>query len=118
MSETLEKLVKTINGNGGTINIKELDKNHLLNILTKEINRDEVFKRLQESKQEKIKIKEIVLESEIDFTPSVKKLQECYSGEIAETLGHLNDMYNNEVCKIDKIFRSEFIGTYFGFSGL
>ena len=68
MAETqLEKLVKTINGNGGTSNIKELDENHLLNILTKEIKRDEVFKRLQESKQEKIKIKEIVLESEIVY---------------------------------------------------
>ena len=110
MAETLEKLVKRVNGNGGIKNIKELGENHLLNILTKEIKRDEVFKRLQESKQEKIKIKEIVLESEIDFTPSVKKLQECYSGEIAETLGHLNDIYNNEICKIDKIFRSEFIG--------
>ena len=110
MAETLEKLVKTINGNGGISNIKELDENHLLNILTKEIKRDEVFKRLEESKQEKIKIKEIVLESEIDFTPSVKKLQECYSREIADTIGHLNDMYNNEVCKIDKILRGEFIG--------
>ena len=76
MAETLEKLVKRVNGNGGTSNIKELGENHLLNILTKEINRNEVFKRLQESKQEKIKIKEIVLESEIDFTPSLKKFQE------------------------------------------
>jgi hypothetical protein len=69
-----------------------------------------VFKKLEDSKQDKIKIKEIVLESEIDFTPSVKKLQECYIGEITETIGRLSDMYNNEVCKVDKLFRSEFIG--------
>lgn len=112
MAKTLERLVKTINGNGnGQLNnFKELDENHLQNILTKVIDRDEVLKKLADSKQEKIKIKEIVIESEIDFTPSVKKLQECYSGEIAEKISHLNDLYQNEVCKIDKIFRNEFIG--------
>lgn len=110
MAETLEKLVKRINGNGDTSNVKELDKNHLQNVLTKEVKRDEVFKRLEDSKQDKIKIKEILLESEIDFTPSVKKLQDCYSREVADTIGRLSDMYNNEVCKVDKLFRSEFIG--------
>ncbi|MCE1169382.1 MAG: hypothetical protein LWX70_14945 [Sphingobacteriia bacterium] len=80
------------------------------NILQREISSKDLVERLQKTKQDKISVKEIILDSEIDFINSIKQLKSVFEEELSEAIEKVNDLYNNELLKLQQIYRSEVIG--------
>jgi len=106
-----ETFLKRLNGSGEEENPKlEFPEDVMKNILKKEISSIDLVERLQKTKQEKISVREIVLDSEIDFINSIKQLKSVFKEELSEAIGKVNDLYNNELLKLQQIYRSEVIG--------
>jgi hypothetical protein len=59
---------------------------------------------------EKVIVKEITLESEIEFIQSLKKLKSIFRDELKTAIDRVNDLYLSEVLKLQKIYKSEVIG--------
>ncbi len=81
------------------------------NVLSKEIKLKELLERLQNTRQEKVSIKEVILESELDFINSIKQLKSVFRDELKATIEKINDLYNNELIKLQQLYRSEVIGS-------
>ena len=113
MEQTINQdFFKRVNKNKiGDDNLKlSLATDSLKNILTKEIKFKDLNERLMKSRQEKVLVKEIVIESEIEFLNSVKQLKSLFKEELKTTIDRVNDLYLSEVLKLEKIFKSEIIG--------
>lgn len=82
----------------------------LKNILSKEMKFKELNDRLLKSRQEKVLVKEVVLESEIEFVNSLKQLKSIFKEELKTAIDKVNDLYQSEVLKLEKIYKSEVIG--------
>jgi len=105
------RFLKRLKGSKDEENPKlDFPDNVMKNILKKEINYTELVDRLQKTKQEKVSVREIVLESEIDFINSIKQLKTVFKEELSEAIEKVNDLYNNELIKLQQIYRSEVIG--------
>ena len=86
------------------------EKDFMKNMLTKEVKMKEFNERLLKTRQEKVIIKEILLESEIDLINSLKQLKTVFRDELKTAIDKLNDLYNNEILKLQQLYRSEVIG--------
>jgi len=82
----------------------------LKNILAKEMKFKDLNDRLLKSRQEKVLVKEVVLESEIEFVNSLKQLKGIFKQELQTAINKVNDLYQSEVLKLEKIYKSEVIG--------
>jgi len=82
----------------------------LKNILAKEMKFKDLNDRLLKSRQEKVLVKEVVLESEIEFVNSLKQLKGIFKDELKQAIDKVNDLYASEVLKLEKIYKSEVIG--------
>jgi len=82
----------------------------LKNVLTKEIKFKDLNERLLKSRQEKVLVKEVTLESEIEFVSSLKQLKGIFKQELQTAIEKVNDLYQSEVLKLQKIYKSEVIG--------
>lgn len=82
----------------------------LKNVLTKEIKFKDLNDRLLKSRQEKVMVKEVVLESEIEFVNSLKQLKSIFKEELKTAIEKVNDIFQSEVLKLQKIYKSEVIG--------
>ena len=82
----------------------------LKNILAKEMKFKDLNDRLLKSRQEKVLVKEVVLESEIEFVNSLKQLKSIFKEELKTAIDKVNDLYQSEVLKLEKIYKSEVIG--------
>jgi nitrogen regulatory protein PII len=60
--------------------------------ITKELNSQEVYNKLLAAKQEKIKVKEVIMESEIDFITSAKKLKNVFDNQLYEAIEKVTDI--------------------------
>jgi len=99
------------NKNGEDEQLKlSLATDSLKNILTKEMKFKDLNDRLLKSRQEKVLVKEVVLESEIEFVSSLKKLKGIFKQELQTAIDKVNDLYQSEVLKLEKIYKSEVIG--------
>jgi hypothetical protein len=87
-----------------------LASNSLKNILAKEMKFKDLNDRLLKSRQEKVLVKEVVLESEIEFVNSLKQLKSIFKEELKTAIDKVNDLYQSEVLKLEKIYKSEVIG--------
>lgn len=83
---------------------------YMKNYLTKEIKFKDLNEKLMKSRQEKVVIKEILLESEIDLVNSLKQLKIVFKDELKQAIDKLNDLYTNELMKLQQLYRSEVIG--------
>jgi len=88
----------------------ELASDSLKNILTKEIKFKDLNTKLLNAKQETVTVKEIVLESDIEFINSLKKLKSIFRDELKTAMDRVNDLYQSEVLKLKKIYKSEIVG--------
>lgn len=88
-----------------------LTSDSLKNILAKEMKFKDLNDRLLKSRQEKVMVKEVVLESEIEFVNSLKQLKSIFKEELKTAIDKVNDLYTSEVLKLEKIYKSEVIGT-------
>lgn len=82
----------------------------LKNILTKEMRFKDLNDRLLKSRQEKVFVKEVTLESEIEFVNSLKQLKSIFKLELKTAIEKVNDIFQSEVLKLQKIYKSEVIG--------
>jgi hypothetical protein len=87
-----------------------LASDSLKNILAKEMKFKDLNDRLLKSRQEKVLVKEVVLESEIEFVNSLKQLKGIFKQELQTAINKVNDLYQSEVLKLEKIYKSEVIG--------
>ena len=87
-----------------------LASDSLKNILAKEMKFKDLNERLLKSRQEKVLVKEVVLESEIEFVNSLKQLKGIFKEELKQAIDKVNDLYQSEVLKLEKIYKSEVIG--------
>lgn len=87
-----------------------LASDSLKNILAKEMRFKDLNDRLLKSRQEKVLVKEVVLESEIEFVNSLKQLKGIFKQELQTAINKVNDLYQAEVLKLEKIYKSEVIG--------
>lgn len=87
-----------------------LSSDSLKNILAKEMKFKDLNDRFQKSRQEKVLVKEVVLESEIEFVNSLKQLKSIFKEELKAAIDKVNDLYQSEVLKLEKIYKSEVIG--------
>lgn len=87
-----------------------LASDSLKNILAKEMKFKDLNDRLLKSRQEKVLVKEVVLESEIEFVNSLKQLKSIFKEELKTAIDKVNTLYQSEVLKLEKIYKSEVIG--------
>jgi len=87
-----------------------LASDSLKNIFAKEMKFKDLNDRLLKSRQEKVLVKEVVLESEIEFVNSLKQLKGIFKEELKTAIDKVNDLYQSEVLKLEKIYKSEVIG--------
>lgn len=88
----------------------ELASESLKNVLTKEIKLKDLNTKLLNAKQETVTVKEIVLESDIEFVNSLKKLKSIFRDELKSAIDKVNDIYQSEVLKLQKIYKTEIVG--------
>ena len=82
----------------------------LKNAIAKEVKFKDLNDRLQSSRQEKVLVKEVYLESELDFINSLKQLKSVFKEELKQAIEKVNDLYQNELLKLQQLYRSEVIG--------
>lgn len=111
METHINKVDDVLNNN---YQIKEIpfEKDHFKNLLIREINFNDLYQRLYGAKQDKIKIKEVILESEIDFIKSVKQLKSLFDTELENMTQKMNDIFNQELLKVKTLYHQSIIGNY------
>jgi hypothetical protein len=83
----------------------------LKNVITKEVKMKEFNERLLKTRQEKIIIREVLLESEVDLVNSLKQLKKVYQDELKSMVERVNDLYNSELLKVQQLYKTEAIGS-------
>jgi hypothetical protein len=101
---------RRVNANKSEDSKLTLVSDSLKNVLAKEIKFKDLNERLLKSRQEKVLVKEITLESEIEFVNSLKQLKSIFKEELKVAIDKVNDLYTSEVLKLQKIYKSEVIG--------
>ena len=107
--ETIETFINKANNNSTIEEVPEI-KNNLEKSLVKELSFNEVYSKLLASKQETIKVKEITIESEIDFLNSAKQLKGVFELQLTAAIEKVNDLYNRELLNLQTYYRNKFAG--------
>jgi len=102
-----QKFFRRLGVENATTEPPEVD---LKNVITKELKLKDLNDRLSKARQEKVRIREVVLETELDFVSSLKQLKTVFKEELKTAIDRTNDLYQNELCKLQSIYRSEVIG--------
>ena len=89
---------------------QDIATDSLRNMITKEISVTDLQDKLDNCQQDKITVKEIVVESAIDFLQSVKQLKNVFQFELEQALTKVNDLYNQELLKLQSLYRNVVIG--------
>lgn len=82
----------------------------LRNTISKELNFNEVYAKLIASKQDKIQVREIIMESEIDFINSAKHLKAVFDLQLDSAIEKVNELYEREMLNLKSLYRKEFFG--------
>jgi hypothetical protein len=106
--ENIKSFLNKINSDNAGANPEP--KFDLLKSITKELNSQEVYNKLLSAKQEKIKVKEVILESEIDFIASAKKLKNVFENQLYEAIEKVTDIYNRELLNLQSYYRNKLAG--------
>ena len=89
---------------------QDIEKDSLKSLITKELSVPDLQNKLDNCEQDKITVKEIVVESTIDFLQSVKQLKNVFQFELEQALTKVNDLYNQELLKLQSLNRNTVIG--------
>ena len=88
----------------------DIETDSLKSLITKELSVSDLQNKLDNCQQDKITVKEIVVESAIDFLQSVKQLKNVFQFELEQALTKVNDLYNQELLKLQSLYRNAVIG--------
>ena len=105
-----QSFLKRLNENKKDESKLTLAGDALKNVIAKEVKFKDLNDRLQSSRQEKVIVKEVFLESELDFVNSVRQLKGVFKEELKLAIEKVNDLYQNELLKLQQLYRSEVIG--------
>ncbi|MBK6537417.1 MAG: hypothetical protein IPG09_06430 [Ignavibacteria bacterium] len=97
----LDKLVSTEQESS-----PDIETDSLKSLITKELTVSDLQNKLDNCQQDKITVKEIVVESTIDFLQSVKQLKNVFQFELEQALTKVNDLYNQELLKLQSLYRN------------
>ena len=86
---------------------------NLHDIIRKEIPFADIYPIFSAAKQSNIKVKEILLESEIDFVNSAKQLKQVFDAQLTEVIDKVNDLYERELLNLQTAYRKNYFGTKF-----
>jgi len=89
--------------------LKQSDK-HLVNIISKEVKFKDFTERMLKSKQENILVKEILIESELDYVNSLKQLKSVFKTELQTAINQVNSLYQNELSRLKQLYQSAVVG--------
>ncbi|MDD5361390.1 MAG: hypothetical protein PHN88_04610 [Ignavibacteria bacterium] len=107
-----ESFIKRLNEDKKEGDLKlDFSGDTLRNVISREIKMKDLNEKLIQSKQEKITVREVILTSELDFVNSIKQLKSVFKEELKAAIDKVNDLYNNEVIKLQQLYRSEVIGS-------
>lgn len=90
--------------------IDEQSDKHLLNIISKEVKFKDFNERMLKSKQENILVKEILIESELDYVNSLKQLKSVFKTELQTAINQVNSLYQNELSKLKQLYQTAVVG--------
>lgn len=82
----------------------------LREIIKKEIPLPDVYGILSSAKQCDITVKEVVIESEIDFVRSAKQLKSVFDEQLAQAITKVNDLYERELLSLQTAYRKNIFG--------
>ena len=88
----------------------DIETDSLKSLITKELSVSDLQNKLDNCQQDRITVKEIVVESAIDFMQSVKQLKNVFQFELEQALTKVNDLYNQELLKLQSLNRNAVIG--------
>ena len=89
---------------------QDIAADSLKSMITKELSVSDLQNKFDNCQQDKITVKEIVVESTIDFLNSVKQLKSVFQFELEQALTKVNDLYNQELLKLQSLYRNVVIG--------
>lgn len=104
------KLLQELNGYKELDFNVTIDENTLQETIERELSLADLTSKLYNVKQDKIKIKEVILESELDFINSVTQLKKVYNEEFNKMVSKVKDLYKNEITQLRQLFRKALIG--------
>ena len=85
-------------------------ENNLRETITRELPFNDIYTKLIASKQENIRFKEIIVESEIDFIKSVNQLKAVFELQLNEAIEKVNDIYSRELLNLKSLYHKEYFG--------
>ena len=88
----------------------DIEADSLKRLITKKFSVSDLQNKIENCQQDKITVKEIVVESTIDFLQSVKQLKNVFQFELEQALTKVNDLYNQELLKLQSLYRNVVIG--------
>lgn len=90
--------------------ILKIKDRHLNNLISKEVKLKDFQLRLDNTRQENIFIKEVLLESELDYIKSIKQLKGVFKTELQTAINKVNSLYQNELSRIRQLYQSAIVG--------
>ena len=109
--DELKSFIEQINSAAALDTTQSVDpKNNLKEIITRELGLNEVYSKLVASKQDRIKVTEVKMESEIDFISSARQLKAVFDQQLASAIQRVNNLYESELLNVQSLYRQEFFG--------
>jgi hypothetical protein len=103
-------LLQSVNGHGNCVIELNYQLDHYKDIAHREYATSDLITKLNTVKQDKIKVMELVVESEIDFIKSAEKLKSVFDTEFKNMVKQLNDRFNAEIINLQQTYRKLMIG--------
>lgn len=103
-------LLQSVNGNSNHITDNTYQPDHFKDLVEKEYPLNEMIEKLSNVREDKVKIKELILQLEPDFIKSAEQLKSVFDTEFKNMVKTLNEKFNNEVIKIQQLYRKEMLG--------
>lgn len=91
-------------------NIKSCED--LMKEIEETVNLAQLIQKLYAAKQDKFVIKEIKLESEIDFIKSINQLKQVFQSELYSATNTIKSLYANELINLETIRQKEIFGKH------
>lgn len=85
------------------------DPNSVMQMMRREIDFGEFSKKLANVKQEKVIIKEIVVEPQIQIHATIAKMKKLYEHEVYRILQRTNDILVSKIEEMNKVYRESIL---------
>lgn len=88
----------------------ELDPNDLVQTLSREISVSELVAKLQQSRQNRVMVKEVVIQEDPQIVRTIQRMRSNYIEQMDTALRRMNDLYVSKVEEVNKMYREAVVG--------